>query len=623
MRKANGSRKGHVMIGASRLGTLETNDPSQSAFVPFGRPAPSTTRAVLCAATTGVLLWLSFFPAACGWLGWVAFVPLLALVRADVSGWRLFLAAWVAGVLFYFPAIQWMRVADYRMYFTWLGLSLYCSLLVPLAIFFVRRLDRHTRLPLVVTLPVVWAGLEYFRAHFGTGFPWYFVGYTQQGFLMAAQIADLAGVYAVSFILLAVNGVVFEWLYRVPRIRRALRLREPDPKAAGWPLGVQTAICVAAVGATLVYGWWRLGQQDFTPGPRVALIQGNLDQRLCNEASSPDGEQARREVLDHYVRLNDWAALLRPKPDLIVWPETSYPDFWGEDAPGKPDADSAKLAQEVANRWRTNVLLGINAVVGKEPSRRKYNSALLIRASEHGGEVGGRYDKIHLVPFGEYVPFKDWLPWMSRFAPYDYDYSIHSGEGQPRLRLGNDRFGVLICYEDTDPYLGRQYVRRGTDEPTADFLLNISNDGWFDGTSEHDEHLAICRFRAIECRRPVARAVNMGISAVVDGNGRVLRPRVLHSPMVPEDAPLWEVKWAPGELPELPCSEWSRFKKAPAVIVASLPLDRRPSLYAQWGDWLPQMCWLIVAAGMIASLLRSRGMRPGLALSEGSGAVRR
>src|SRR5207237_2965743 len=114
------------------------------------------------------------------------------------------------------------------------------------------------------------------------------------------------------------------------------------------------------------------------------------------------------------------------------------------------------------------------------------------------------------------------------------------------------------CYEDTDPYLARQYVRPGSAAPTVDFLLNISNDGWFDGTSEHEEHLAICRFRAIECRRAIARAVNMGISAVVDGNGRVIA---------------------------LPRADWTRSKKVAAVLTAAVPIDHRVSLYARFGDW--------------------------------------
>jgi apolipoprotein N-acyltransferase len=168
---------------------------------------------------------------------------------------------------------------------------------------------------------------------------------------------------------------------------------------------------------------------------------------------------------------------------------------------------------------------------------------------------------------------------MSVFAPYDFDYSIHSGECLARFPLGSYRFGVVICYEDTDPYLARQYARSDAAGPVVDFLLNISNDGWFDGTSEHEQHLAISRFRAVECRRAVARAVNMGISAVIDGNGRVIA---------------------------LPGPSWDRSKKIAAVLAATIPIDQRASVYARWGDWLPWSCWVTIAVGVVWSVLWPR-----------------
>jgi apolipoprotein N-acyltransferase len=298
--------------------------------------------------------------------------------------------------------------------------------------------------------------------------------------------------------------------------------------------------------------------------------------------------------------LTDLAAHLNPRPDLIAWPETSYPDYWVEEPGGQPTADSQSLLDVVASRWRTKVLLGLNSLVKSADGRqRKYNSALLISPSGAEGQAQGRYDKIHRVPFGEYVPLRDWLPWMNQFAPYDFDYSIAAGERQTRFPLGDRHFGVLICYEDTDPYLARQYVRQDG-QPAADFLVNISNDGWFIGTSEHEEHLAICRFRAIESRRAVARAVNMGVSAIIDGNGRVLQPRTVRA----GDSPVWEASWEAGKLPELPLADWARFKKVAGVLVGTIPIDHRFSLYATWGDWLPQACWVFIGLGLIWSFRR-------------------
>ena len=128
--------------------------------------------------------------------------------------------------------------------------------------------------------------------------------------------------------------------------------------------------------------------------------------------------------------------------------------------------------------------------------------------------------------------------------------------------------------------------------------MNISNDGWFDGTSEHEEHLAICRFRAVECRRSVVRAVNMGVSAVIDGNGRVLRPELVRCD---GDNCIWQVA---GDHPgPLPVSDWSQFKKVAGVLIATVPIDSRSSLYARWGDWLPIGCWIVVGAGVAIGLL--------------------
>jgi apolipoprotein N-acyltransferase len=548
------------------------------------------------------LLWLCYFPMAWGWFAWVALVPLLGVITfflsdsAPLNGWFawvalvpllglvrttarpriVYLSAWAGGLAFYWPVMQWLRVADYRMYATWASLATYCSLFFPMAIYVLRCLDRRTRLPLIVTVPVVWTALEYLRAHFLTGFPWYFLSHTQHAFLPLIQIADVAGAYGVTFVVAAVNALIFEMLLGQRWSRRTTSRR------------YQLAAVLLLLAATLVYGSWRLGQNDFAPGPKVALIQGSLDQRLRNMASSPEGaQQAARKVVKHYAELSDEATLRRP--DLIVWPETSYPYHWEEVSPELSperlprdwhDANkrSQELADEVAQRWHTPVLLGLNALnLDAEAHMRRYNSAVLIepdiQPDDHvRGRVAGRYDKIHRVPFGEYVPLRDWLPWLKTFAPYDFDYSIHPGQQLTRFPLGSYHFGVVICYEDTDPFLARQYVRAEDGEPAVDFLLNLSNDGWFDGTSEHEQHLAICRFRAIECRRAVARAVNMGISAVIDGNGRVIA---------------------------LPGPTWEQSKKVEAVVTASIPIDRRTSLYALWGDWLPWACWLVLGLGMI------------------------
>jgi apolipoprotein N-acyltransferase len=619
---------------------------------PAAPPPPADrTPALACvglALASGGLLWACYHPLAWGWLGWVALVPVLGLARSKARPRAIYWSAYLGGSLFFWAAIQWMRVADYRMYATWAMLSVYCALYFPLGIFLIRLIERRTSLPFALNLPIVWVALEYCRSVFGTGFGWYLLGYTQHDTLPMIQIADLGGVFAVSFVVAAVNAVLFALLYEVPAVRRVLRLNEPAPRVGGWDWGVlgldglgvwragvfaEAGAVVGLVLATLAYGMVCLEHTNFPAGPRVALLQGNLDQRLRNDAAADAGldpQEARRKAADrHKKAISDvsghYAKLLgvrfTPPADLIVWPETSYPQAWIQVDPDLPidrvpefwrDAEAATRDhfRTLAKLSGTPHLLGMNTnyldAAGKP---RNYNSALLLTRQ---GNVESRYDKMHRVPFGEYVPLRDWLPFMDWFAPYDYDYSIRSGEHFTRFELPADEgkkyhFGVLICYEDTDHLLAKHYAVADDDGPPVDFLVNISNDGWFDGSSEHDEHLAISRFRAVECRRALARSVNMGISAVIDGNGRVLRPVLANKAEMektPDTPPLWAaVDQRPAALPH---REWASFKKVAGVLVATIPLDRRTSLYAALGDWLPGACWVTIIGVAAWAVVRRR-----------------
>jgi apolipoprotein N-acyltransferase len=560
---------------------------------------------LLPALASALLCWLSHYPVGWGWLAWVALVPLLCLVRTPARAWKVYPAAWLGGLAFFGPALYWFHYADNpQMDIAGGALAVCCSLFWPLGVFLLRRLDRRTALPLVVAVPAVWVALEYFRAHVGTGFPWYFLSHTQHARLVLIQVADLGGAYAVTFLVAAVNAAVFEWLCTRQRFRSFFRLPEPSHN-------VRLQVGAVALLAVIVcaYGLFRLWGEDFAPGPRVALIQGNIEQRVRNEASlEKEREALVGGMLEQYRALNDRAA--QERPALVVWPETSFPNEWWEleadFSPDKLSPDMRGALARVLNRpdWRSlapfllnkdileyffrwpgrEFLIGINSRImadGDADHGRHYNSAVLLRPGPEPFQPR-RYDKMHRVPFGEYIPFEDSLPWMNALSPYGegVKYGVLPGDSYTRFPVGDYRFGVLICFEDTDPYLARQYVRPTADgEPGVDFLVNISNDGWFDGSWEHDEHLAVCRFRAVECRRSIGRSVNMGISAVIDGSGRVVA---------------------------LPGKDWPGSKKMSGVVTADIPLDRRYSLYAAWGDWLPVLCWLGLGVGLAGSFVRPR-----------------
>ncbi len=570
-------------------------------------PAPTPRgqwRSLGFSLATGLLLFLCHFPVAWGWLAWVALVPYLTLTRTQARGRWLFVCAWASGLAYYWPAISWMSVADSAMVACWALLATYCALYFPLTIYLVRRLQFRLGLPLVLTLPVVWTALEYFRSWFGTGFSWYLLGHTQHEFLAIIQIADLGGAPLVGFLILVVNAVIFDGLCRLPAVRGCFGVLGLTTDCCKYIFAAEAGCAVLLFSAALGYGVWRLSEDDFETGPRVALLQADVDQRLRIDAERKNA-RAQQRIRAVYGELCLQAGTLQPRPDLIIWPETSSPDPWIA-VTGTVPANRKRLAaaQESVRSWgartKTHVLMGVNTEsydLGKDKMYR-HNSALLLDAE---GNDLKRYDKIHRVPFGEYVPFRDWLPFMNVFSPYDHDYSITPGDGLTRFQLGKYTFGVLVCYEDTDMYMGRDYGVDTADGPAVDFLVNISNDGWFDGSAEHEEHLAISRFRAIETRRALVRSVNMGISAVIDGNGRVLAP----TKMAGDKYAVWAVP--EGSHPAaLPTSEWHEYKKVDGILVADVPLDRRTSLFARWGDWLPNGCWLLIGGTLVWSRLRGR-----------------
>jgi apolipoprotein N-acyltransferase len=348
----------------------------------------------------------------------------------------------------------------------------------------------------------------------------------------------------------------------------------------------QTAIVGVVLVLAIGYGFWRLGHAPFRPGPNVALLQTDLEQAIRNSRGDEPGAQPRsiQDIRAQTAELTRRAVKSTPPPDLIIWPETTFeydikerrappandPEFeaWAQDLP-----DREALVESVATASRTSVLLGVNVQRYHAPGRvDRFNSSVLVAPT---GQILGRYDKTHLVPFGEYVPLYDLFPFLRHLAPYDDALALlAAGDQFPRLRLTTDRgeftFGCMICYEDSYAHLARKYLR-GPDRP-ADFLVNQSNDGWFRCTHEHEEHLAVSRFRAVECRRSLVRSANMGISAIIDGDGRIVA---------------------------LPAGTWATSKGLMAVVTGAVPIDDRISVYARTGDLLPWLCWLVLIVAVV------------------------
>lgn len=551
-------------------------------------PAP---RVFLPAIASGLMLWACFFPLNLGPLAFVALVPWLSLVRAEnVSRWRRYAAAFVGALCFFGPALQWVRVASPPMYASWVFLALYCSLLYSVALFLLRRLDRLLGWPLAFTVPIVFVALDYFRMHFPTGFPfleplgiyqligfgWYMLGYTQHATLPLLQLADLGGVYLVTFLVCAFNGATYEWVIRQPWVRRVLFRWPPDHRIGFFREMWVSAAATCGVVFGVAYGITKIDQAKFENGPRIAAIQADIEQDI-----------KMKDERKLFVTYDELCRIAARRADLVIWPETCNPMAWHAVRSGNAPRNFELLVNHtrdyyrdlVSREYRTHVLFGLSTFEWDGDKENRYNSAALFSPQ---GEFLGRYDKMHLVPMGEYVPLEKTFPWLHRFTPYEEGYSCRPGETYTRfpLKIGERTytFGVLICYEDSDPFIARQYVRS---EP-VDFLVNISNDGWFKGTEEHEQHLAICRFRAVEARRSIVRAVNMGISAFIDSNGRVQA---------------------------LPGDNWAHSVKLDGTVTDKVKLDKRDSFYARTGDWLPAFCWAFLIAMHLLAMIKARRQR--------------
>lgn len=563
-------------------------------------PKPGTTVATpreqhpaFLAISSALLLWTTFPPADWSWLAWIALVPFFLLVPSRRPSWLLYGSALLGGFVFWVLSIQWIRLSDESAWLAWLVMAGALAFFWP-AFLYVARIGYHRlRLPLMIAAPVSWVALEYVRAYAVTGFPWYYLAHSQHSVLPVIQISDLTGSLGVSFLIALVNAWVVD-LATLPLLR---------PTASGPRLtprqGIRLATVVIALGATLLYGAFRLGTASFRPGPRVALLQSDLLQRY-RDPSNPDSMSAE-EILEIYRRLCLRAAALKPQPDLVIWPETSYPyGFVSIDARlsdeelDRQDREIIKepnFTPEMRRHQSENVNarlrewtsgLGIPMLVGavtydhRPGGMNKYNSALLF---EPGNATIQASYKMHLVPFGEYVPLIETFPFLLRLTPYHGTHipSLNHATGPVWLKFGPYKFATAICFEDTVPQVVRRFFHETKDDEDPDAILNMSNDGWFQQSSEHDMHLAVSVFRAIEHRAPLARAANTGVSAIVDGNGRVV----------------------------------DRIEKnKEGVLSGVLPLDNRTGPYSHWGDWLGQTC-LAISIGLIPMAYFSPNRRRG------------
>lgn len=514
------------------------------------------------------------------WLSYLCLTPWLVAVCAARRARSMYFASWLLGLGFFFININWMYPVTREGY---IALGAFFSLTFPLVAWPVRHLYTRHNVSLALSVPVVWTALEYARSLGPTGFPWVLLGHTHYEQLTFIQISDLAGAYAVSFVLAMINGWITDLLIQpilVWRSQQGTRL----------PIGSLTTLIVVA--GTLIYGSAQRSTRHLQRGPRVAVVQHDFPMYVDARRARSSAET----IFDCHLELARQAALGGPdgrdKPDLIVLPETVMSGWINDeflDAPPTaleeilrrryPKSQVAMLRyyqdfgkrvreafQTLADQSGIPIVLGSSAMEWKPtaipPRADSFNSAYLLLPGRTS--PAARYDKIHLVLFGEYVPFRfthrwlyDWLNGITPWGRGGVEYSLSPGEQFnafeiPAVRAavhtpvnGADsasasammrtesptrtyRAGTPICYEEIMPYVPRAFVRgSGADEKNIDMLLSISNDGWFLHSAELEQHLAAAVFRAVENRIAVARSVNTGASATIHPNGRIhMRARI-------------------------------------------------------------------------------------------------
>ncbi len=544
------------------------SDAAQSSARPRSAPAIDKLpwyRTTLGIALFGSLLMYAALPPLDLWpLAWIAPVPWLLLVRQrELTGRRPYRAIWLAGFAFWMGVLHWLRLPHWATSFGWVALSFYLAFYILLFVGLTRVAVHRLRVSIVVAAPVIWVGLEMAKGHVLGGFTMGNLEHTQTDWLAVIQSADLIGGYGVSGIIMLVAACV------------ARMLPFDGRQVAIWPLVPFGATLAAA----LVYGQYRIGgthwQTSLASGThvrtaRVALIQGSIDTTVKTDPSQ------KEKVWADYVGLTGRAIRearqLEPhrQLDLIVWPETMFreplmsfddnfqvrPDVPTEKPPTTKEltAHAVNLLGDIARESHAALLFGIDREHWHTMSfGDHYNSAAFVSTE---GKLLNTYDKMRPVMFGEYIPLAEYFPFLYKVTPLTGGLTV--GTKPVGQEIGGIRYCPSICYETVIPHLIRQQVQSLTEEGAEpDVLVNMTNDGWFWGSSELDLHLKCGVFRAVECRKPLLIAANTGISAWIDGNGQV-------------------IKQAP--------------RRQDAVIIADVQTDGRKSFYLAHGDWFAGIC---------------------------------
>jgi apolipoprotein N-acyltransferase len=534
-------------------------------------------------ATTAIMLTLAQPPI--GWwpLAWIGYVPFVLACSTAEKPFRLCLPAWIIGACFWLGNIYWMSFVTVA---GWIAFCLYTALLWPILALSLKWCISK-KIPLFIAVPILVVGIEQTQGLFLGGFYWLYLAHSQYSNTSLIQIADVFGVSGVSFLVAMVNGMIAEIFI----VRRSLVIVR------------NSILAVIVIVGALGYGHWRINQSGkyITNGPVVAAVQTNIPQSVKQSFA------AEQQILDGLLDQSNQC--LQSRPQLIVWPETMVQAILEPMVLRLLDEyHQYKQFDEAIRGLATKGVYLLVGAYGGSPRieenfdirmAQKFNAAFLYQPD--GNQAPEKYYKIHLVPFGEYLPFED-IPvihnLMLKMTPYDFDYTLDAGKELTAFEMkpANSNpdapaynFSVLICYEDAVPGLARRFVLDKDGRKRIDWLINISNDGWFVRfhndkvftSSELAQHTVVCAFRAVENRVAVLRSVNTGISCIIDPLGRIKND--FKSGNLPKNA-----------LDRQGVTGW---------FADVVPIDSRITTFSKYGQWMDFSCQLVLAGIIMAQLL--------------------
>ena len=483
----------------------------------------------LAAICSGLLYTGCFAPFNFTWLCWIALTPLIAAIWFSEAGsrhrWlRNLLLGYVAGLTFFWTAFSWLTTVTIP---GWFVLAFYMAIYFAIWAWFCgllqprerRRESRSTKwdrmlaqarsgaapsqspwvkstnnLLLAFLVAGAWVTQEWFRGWVFSGFGWNGLGVALHGNWPLIQIAEFTGVAGLSFMVAFANVVA---VTTVRRLVLEVSTRTVRPH-------FDLTLTLVTIVGVLTFGLRATQVSPPTKPLRVAAVQSNVPQ---NQKFDP---QFTRKIFDQFRRLSEIALRSTPPPDLLIWPESSMP------GPVLGDRESYQFVMDLAASAETDILLGTI----DEENGDVYNAALLV---SDGGEQVQVYRKLHLVPFGEYVPGRHSVPLLARIVGEQVPGDFKAGKNHTVFELTNRDVKVapLICFEDTVGELTRRFVLPSETNPGANLLADITNDGWFLHSAASHQHLANAIFRCVETRRPMIRAANTGVTCFVNEFGRV------------------------------------------------------------------------------------------------------